>query len=333
MTVTKWGKWSQVVLNTLVETKPREDLLILNDTWTPKEAAEACLITGINMNANAQLIVLPKKLESNKEGFVPSKDAVMGADVIVALGGMSNSRMKNASLQARNKGTRIASCTLSSTGDWALRGVLDVDYQHMVKVAENICKFWEKTETCHVESDAGTDVTFQLKGRPCDPGDGRAIKSGEIDYFPGATPSIAPVEETVNGTIVVNGSMAEPYQLVEEPITLYMEEGVITEIEGGPDARELHTHLDSVDEPEAFHLAHFNVGINPAAIFGSSMEQDEMVMGTVTFGFGDQDPDFEGTVGPCSIHTDVTLRSPTVTIDGTVICEDNKLNPELNMSN
>jgi len=49
----------------------------------------------------------------------------------------------------------------------------------------------------------------------------------------------------------------------------------------------------------------------------------------VTFGFGRQDLDFKGTVGPCRIHTDVTLRSPTIHLDGILMCESNKLNPKL----
>jgi leucyl aminopeptidase (aminopeptidase T) len=59
--------------------------------------------------------------------------------------------------------------------------------------------------------------------------------------------------------------------------------------------------------------------------------QDEHVLGAVTFGFGDQDPSYEGTVGPATVHLDVVLASPTITIDGVVMCEKNKLNPDLGL--
>jgi len=331
MGVLRWGKWGEAVARMMVEVKPGENLLILADTWTYMDAAEACLIAGINAKANAQLLVLPRMSDTDTREFKSAAGAIMGADVIVALGGMSNLNVRDASFKAREKGTRIASCEVRSAGDWAIVGVLDVDYPRMVKVAEKTCQLWEKTQVCKLTSAVGTDVNFQLKGRPCDLGDGRAIGPGEIDYFPGVTPSIAPVEKTVDGTIVVDGTIADPYMLVSAPVTLRLEKGVITAVEGGADADALRSRLESTGEPEAFHMAHFNIGINPAARLGTSMGQDEMVMGVVTFGFGHQDPDFQGTVGPCTIHTDVTLRSPTVYLDGVVMCENNELNPDLGL--
>jgi len=316
----------------IVEVKPGENFLILADTWTDMDAAEACLIAGINAEANAQLLVLPRMLDTDTREFKSAAGAIMGADVIVALGGMSNRSVMDVSFKAREKGTRVAVCEVRGAGDWAIVGVLDVDYPRMVKVAEKICELWEKTEVCKLTSADGTDISFQLKGRPCDLGDGRAVGPGEIDYFPGVTPSIAPVEKTVNGTIVVDGTISDPDRLVSAPVTLRLEKGVITAIEGGADADALRSRLESPGEPEAFQMAHFNIGINPAARLGSSMGQDEMVVGVVTFGFGQQDPDFQGTVGPCTIHTDVTLRSPTVYLDGVVMCENNKLNPDLGLS-
>lgn len=329
MGILRWGEWAKVVMEKLVAVQPGENLLILADTWTPMEAAEACLIAGTNAGANAHLLVIPRMQENDAREFRAAEGAILGADVIVALGGMENSCIQEASIKAREKGTRITSCNLKVAGDWALVGVLDVNYSLMASIAQQICRLWSKTKICRVVSSIGTDVSFELRGRPCDPGDGRAIRPGELDYFPGASPSIAPVEKTVNGTIVVDGSFAEPYRVVTEPITLRLEEGAITAVEGGTDANALRSRLQSTGEENAFCIAHFNIGINPAAKFGSGMEQDEMVMGVVTFGFGHQDPAFMSTVGPCSIHTDVTLRSAAVYLDGVLLCKDNTLNTGL----
>ena len=110
-----------------------------------------------------------------------------------------------------------------------------------------------------------------------------------------------------------------------------MEKGVITAIEGGADADVLRSRLESTGNPKAFHLCHFNVGMNPAARMGVKMMQDEMVMGAATFGFGSQDPIFEGTVGLVKMHTDVVLASPTIYLDGVVMCENEKFNPDLGL--
>jgi leucyl aminopeptidase (aminopeptidase T) len=152
-----------------------------------------------------------------------------------------------------------------------------------------------------------------------------------MDFFPGATPSIAPVEDTIQGTIVVDGTMDTPINQVSTPVTLRLEKGVITAIEGGADADAFRSRLESTGDPKAFHLCHFNVGLNPRARLGYRMMQDEMVVGAVTFGFGAQDPIFEGTVGLAKMHSDVVLTSAAIILDGVVMCENNKLNAELSL--
>jgi leucyl aminopeptidase (aminopeptidase T) len=139
------------------------------------------------------------------------------------------------------------------------------------------------------------------------------------------------VETTIDGTIVVDGTVSPPIGQVATPITLRLEKGVITALEGGRDADALRAHLESAGDPKAFHLCHFNIGMNPRARLGIKMMQDEMVMGAVTFGFGDQDPIFQGTVGAAKLHTDVVLTSAAISLDGVVMCENNRLNPDLGL--
>ena len=74
-----------------------------------------------------QLLVLPRMLRTDTREFKSAAGAIMGADVIVALGGMSNLNVRDVSIKARGKGTRLASCNVRSQGDWAIVGVLDVD--------------------------------------------------------------------------------------------------------------------------------------------------------------------------------------------------------------
>ena len=49
----------------------------------------------------------------------------------------------------------------------------------------------------------------------------------------------------------------------------------------------------------------------------------------IDFGFGSQDPDFGGALGPCSHHEDVMLATPTIYLDGNKMSGDGKLNPDL----
>ena len=332
MTVLRWNEWGEAVVRMMVEAKPGENLLILTDTGLNTEIGEACLAAGINAKANTQLMVIPQLSSKDYTRDLPSvAGALVGADVIVILGPAQNASIEAAMIESREKSGRVTQCEPLNNEDWIIEGVLDVDYELMSEIASRICELWSNTEICQLISPLGTDISFRLKGRPALRGDGRAISPGDADFFPGATPSIAPVEETINGTVVVDGTLDAPLGRVSEPVTLQLAKGVITSIEGGADADALRARLESTGDPKALAVCHWNVGISPRARMGNKMAEDEMVMGAITFGFGNQDPIFQGTVGTAKMHSDVVLTSGTIILDGVVMCENNKLNPDLGL--
>ena len=51
----------------------------------------------------------------------------------------------------------------------------------------------------------------------------------------------------------------------------------------------------------------------------------EHVVGAVTFGFGDQDPGFKGTIGEAKLHSDVVIMSPKIILDNQTLVENNKI--------
>jgi leucyl aminopeptidase (aminopeptidase T) len=315
----------------MAQARAGESLLVLADTWTDRVIADACLIAGINAKTNAQLLVIPRMSHTDTREFNSSTaGAIEGADVIVAVCETMFIE-KAATRRAREAGTRIVSVMPRGMEDFAIEGILDVDYPLMIEIGKKIAHLWERTEVCRVTSPLGTDLSFRLKGRPADMGDGTATRPGQVGFFPGVDASIAPVEETINGTIVIDGCIDPGSRVVSEPITCRLEKGVITAIEGGADANAWRSSLESVDDPMAFHLCHFTIGLNPRAKVSDNMHECEHILGAITFGFGDQDPGFQGTVGEAKIHADAVLLSPTVILDGVIMLENNELNPELGL--
>ena len=331
MTILRWGEWADAVIDFILQVKSAENFLIISDTGTDTAIGNACLVAGIKAKANAQLLVVPEMRAGRRQSleFGSAAGAVLGSDVILGLCEINNDSIQNAMYSSREKGARISICDVKNNEAWVIEGVLDVDLALMTDVAQKICALWSVTELCRVTSNVGTDISFQLKGRPSMPGDGRAIKQGTLDFFPGATPSVAPVENTINGTIVVDGSVdAGP---VSTPITLEVVSGYVTEIKGEADADLFRKRLESTGDPKAFAICHWNLGINPRAKMGHKMAEDEMVMGAITFGFGNQDPDFEGDVGTAKMHSDVVLSSGTITLDGTVMIEGREFNQDMGL--
>jgi hypothetical protein len=72
MAVSRWGEWAEAVMRMIVEVKSGENLLILADTWTDMEIAEAVLMAGINAKANAQLLVISRMARSDTGELNPS---------------------------------------------------------------------------------------------------------------------------------------------------------------------------------------------------------------------------------------------------------------------
>ncbi len=315
----------------MAQVKPGETLLILADTWTDMEIAEACLIAGINAEANAQLLVIPKMSRADMREFNPSiEGAILGPDVILGLCEVTYI-YKAAGRKARDKGIGIATTVPKGVEDYVIEGILEVDHEAMAEMCETIRELWEKTEVCKVTSPLGTDISFRLKGRRAFPELGIATELFPVAYFPGGLVAIAPIEETINGTIVIDGSIT-PGGLISEPIICHVENGVITTIESGPDANAWRSRLETTGDPKAFHIAHFTVGLNPRAKLSGVHIQDERVYGSVTFGVGHQDRDFEGSVGVAKIHSDAVLASPAIYPDGVLMLEGNRFNPDLGLT-
>ncbi len=330
MTGHRWDEFAEIAVRRMGQVKPGENLLILADTKTDMVIAEACLSAGIIAGADTKLLVIPWMASSDtRELNEETVHSISRADVVI---GLCETMFveKESTEAARRKGTRIAATTIAGMEDFAIEGIVDVDYEKMTEIAKRGCGLWENTEICRVTSTLGTDIHFLMKGRPALIGDGMATAPGEADFFPGVSIANAPVEETIYGTIVIDGNIP-PGRLVKTPVTCRLERGVIVEISGGADADALRRQFEESGDPIAKHLCHFTLGLNPRAKTIGHVHQDEHVLGAVTFGFGSQDPDFKGTVPQCKVHFDVVLKSPTILLDGIVMCENNQLNPDLGL--
>lgn len=201
--------------------------------------------------------------------------------------------------------------------------------------SELMAKLWNKTTVCRVTSKLGTDFSFNFAvgndRRPIIVGDGAASAPGEIDFFPGIQINVCPVEETINGKVVVDGSVS-PGGVVSEPVILTLEKGKITNIEGGKSAADWKAYLESFGDPAEtfiYDFAHFSVGMNPQAQISGNMIEDERVVGAITLGFGNKSGDFGGPKRRSFYHVDAVIASPTIYLDGAVQNDGTILNKEL----
>jgi len=323
MSSLKYSQLGHIIARKLANLKARENVLVLGDTGSNREMMEAIASAAIGMGAETQLVIYPERNAINIEPSPPVAEAMKASDVIIDLS-VNYMIHTQAYQNARNAGARALVTIPTGIEDYIFSGITGIDYDEMVREGEEIAKLYEKCQKCRVTSKEGADIEMELGDRPAVHRDGMVIGKGEIDYFPGSQISIAPVEESINGTIIVNGSIYPPLGKLDKPVELRLEKGRIVEIKGGTQAEEWKGWLKSLNDPNMYYVAHFSVGLNPNARLNGYIIEDERIRGCVVFGFGSQLADFKGKIGKAKTHTDtVTLYNSVFLDDKTVVDNGN----------
>jgi leucyl aminopeptidase (aminopeptidase T) len=132
------------------------------------------------------------------------------------------------------------------------------------------------------------------------------------------------IEGSANGIIVVDASV--PYLgigVLRDLIRMKVENGFITDIEGGHQARILKEDLKSKNDPNVYNIAELGVGLNPMSELTGIMLDDEGVLGTCHIGIGTSLA--LGGKLKAAVHYDLVLWKPTIELDGKIVIEEGKL--------
>jgi 2,5-dihydroxypyridine 5,6-dioxygenase len=177
----------------------------------------------------------------------------------------------------------------------------------------------------HVVSPAGTDLRCPLGEFPAISEYGFVDEPGRWDHWPSGFALTFPDEGGANGTIVLDrGDILLPQKTyVTEPVTLTVERGYATRIEGGLHAELLGEYVASFDDPEAYAISHIGWGLQPRANWTTlGLYDREATIGMDARAF---EGNFLFSLGPnneaggkrtTTCHIDIPLRRCTVRLDG-----------------
>ncbi len=234
------------------------------------------------------------------------------ADLILAV-----TRMSIVHTQARLRATRRG-CRFLSLPDYSLAVLtgeaLRTDFRALQPVARKLGTALNQGSRLFLSSPSGTQLSCSIAERRANCAPGWCFAPGTIASPPDAEVNIAPLEDSAEGVLVVDGSIPCPeIGLLKRPVTLSIRAGKVVDI-AGPHAAALNRIFDSVGTETARVVAEFGIGLNPAARLCGAMLEDEGCLGTVHLGIGSN-----ATIGGCNnvpLHLDFVLRSPAITIDG-----------------
>ena len=320
MTILEEMKGARILVDICGVVKIGEKVVIATDTDKLQIAdiiAKACIERG----AEPIVISMIPRKNHGEEPSIPFAVTLREADVVFAVTSFSLFHT-NARIEACKKGVRWVN--LPDFSMQMLReGGLFVDFHKQRVKAEKIGQILSSGSSVRVITDKGTNIQFSIAGRDAIVESGISDKPGMVNSPPDIECSIAPLEGTAKGKIVIDGSIVLPgLGPLKEDVILRILGGSVTEIEGSEEAILFKKILKSAQEKEVYNIGEFGIGLNPKCKICGSMLEDEGVYGTIHFGIGDNH-----TMGGCveaSMHTDVVVKNPTVFIDEKMVIKSGK---------
>jgi leucyl aminopeptidase (aminopeptidase T) len=158
----------------------------------------------------------------------------------------------------------------------------------------------------------GTDMRFDLRGRPTIADDGDLAAPGAFGNLPCGEGSASTAGG--EGTIAVSSL---PDGLVAEPVLLTVRDGRL-ELAEGDGAGAFLAHLDA-HGPLGRNLAELGVGCNDRATLTGNTLEDEKILGTAHVAFG-ASAGIGGAV-TVPVHEDVVVLAPSLWIGGTQVLD------------
>ncbi|MGD9942367.1 MAG: 2,5-dihydroxypyridine 5,6-dioxygenase [Burkholderiaceae bacterium] len=191
-----------------------------------------------------------------------------------------------------------------------------------------------RAKTMTVSSRAGTEVSFPLGEFPVIGEYGFVDEPGRWDHWPSGFLFTFPNERGARGRIVIDrGDILLPQKsYVSEPITLTVENGFVTRIDGGVDAELLREYMATFKDPEAYAISHIGWGLQPRAHWSTMSLYDREQ--TIAMDARAYEGNFLFSLGPnneaggsrtTACHIDIPLRACTVSLDGEAVVRDGKV--------
>ncbi len=296
---------------------PREAFLIVYDTTMQKIARAIREVA----KANSDRVFMMEIPHIEINGDEPPNqliDVMRAFDVVVTVTTKSITHT-GPRHQATKGGVRVA-CIPEMSEDAFCRN-LDVQRSRIEDLNDAIFDAFQGASIVHVTTDSGTDVTFDITERELIKSSGRLHYLGAWGTLPSGEVYIAPIEEETTGNIVVDGSIGE-IGLCTSPVEIEVIDGTIIDVRGKGTMKGKFKKLMEGMEVEAKTIGAFGIGTNYNAQISGDIAEDEKVLGTCHFSFGNNFS-FGGTLTPPS-QISVVLTDPTIEIDGKTLMKNGK---------
>jgi leucyl aminopeptidase (aminopeptidase T) len=318
------SRWAENILRTCMGLVRGEHLLVLVDP--PLGGAGETLRTAARLLGAGSTAVQWVEVAAKGPHLVDASrliHEVERADVIVSLFSWVDLASESPLLRAAKDRFRS-----SGQGRWGsgffitqalLEGALSADYRSVSRTVKEIHERLSGVQQVRITAANGTDLTLSIEGRSLHQETGLLRAPGAYCNLPAGEVFVAPIEESAEGTLVVDLSIGDIP--MARPVLFRFHSGR-TEVVGD-DHIEARLRQRLGDDPWAWTIGELGIGANRFMVPQGWAPIDEKVLGTAHIALG-SNRSFGGR-NAAETHYDLVFRPERIYLDGSLLALVHKM--------
>jgi len=329
-------KSAKILVEELLKLKPDEVFVITADTESDLKVVSRTAAAAFAVGAKPMVVITPSPVGIGKaaDPMLPVNALTAALKEADAWVEFNNQWLLYSTpwevAMKENKKLRYL-CLVGMHADMMVRCIGRVNFPVLKEFQDKVTELTARAKHIKITTPAGTNVEFDNHPeRPVQSEPGYADTPGA--HFLAGQIGWSPDFESINGTIVFDGSIYPPLGLVRTPVRLHVKNGKVVKIDGGSDAAQFEAWLRSFNDPNMFLLAHVCYGFNPGARLTGNILEDERVWGCTEWGLGYVGPMLAPDIGgrQAASHTDGICLNSSVWLDDVQILDNGRVvHPEL----
>jgi len=287
-----------------------EEVVVVVDNAT-RAIGEGLRDAAAQRGAEAVLTVMDPRPRDGAEPPAAVAEALKAADVFIAptSRSLSHTRARKAASEAGARGA-----TLPGVTEDMLARLMACDFPTLQRRSRALADLLSSADEARFTCPRGSELTLNLAGRTGIADDGDLSGPNAFGNLPCGEGFIAPLGG--EGTFVAS-TLASIGRSTDQPVTLTVQNGRLTDASGANGARFMQT-LHAGGELGT-NLAELGIGTNERATLTGNVLEDEKILGTVHVAFG-ASAGIGGTVS-VPVHLDCVVLEPTFDVDGTRVLD------------
>lgn len=300
--------------------QPGEEVLIITDDRMDPHVVEAFAQVVREQGGELVVATMTARSGSGQEPPAPIAQAMRGAKLALEL----TSEFIHHSIarqSAQRDGLRYLFIGDIDREMLETPGAVYADFAEIAPRITRMSAEITAGSTMRITSPGGTDMTFDLVGRNGRALTGLAHNPSEFGAPPCLEGGVIPKPGGSRGRVVVD-AYCVGVGLIEEPITVLVEDGRAVSFEGGAEAQRLRELVESARNENAWNVSEVGIGFNNTALLIDNVTSAESIYGTAHIALGSTPADLDIEMISAGIHLDMVFHKPTITVDDRVAMRD-----------